>query len=365
MRSELIRNIQQDRKYQEIATDFSPPFSPKEMCDAEFLLRRDGVIFNIEGYYHPTSFVVGEVLYAPDINGDKQVFGQPYRKVTLYKGTYKPIPYSQRAKILGVIDPAFDQTGVNPFFAKFKQILPASDFIAHLPSVKGLERALKETSGESDRFRLDFENLMQLLSVSPDEVTLGLTGAPLLGNTEYFHDLDIVFRGTLDQNLLIAKTMRDLAIHEPQRRLFEGGKGWQIRFFNDNGTLMCTFFTYPHKEQAPLHDFFMEVIEDTITVEGTVCDDRHSMYTPTILGLKDAVVKKANSLVQRYTDLPLIIYHTASRGDCFSQDVVMAQGSLVEISEPGKISYPAVCVIDRNGLRNVTPPWEGYYADSQ
>lgn len=357
---EVLNLIQQDARFKEIAEPFCPESSTDKIKDAEFLIRYDGTIFNVEGYHHPTSFLVGEVLYAPDSQGDKNIFGQPYRKVTLHKGTYEPIAYHDRSKILREIDIAFDQTEINPYFAQFKQILPASDFIAHLPSSRGLARALSTTGGDSEKFHSDFENLMNLLGLSPEQISLGLTGAPLLGNTNNFHDLDIVFSGSLAENLRIAKAMRDLAKYEPQRRLFEGGKGWQIRFFNDLGTLMCTFFTYPDRSQAPLHDFSMEVIERGITVQGTVSNDEHSMYTPTILELKDALLKKNGQQVQRFTTLPLIVYHTASRGDCFNEDVVEAEGALVEINQLGS-SFLAVCVIDREGLRNLTPPWEGYY----
>lgn len=337
---ELLHLIQQDSRFREIAVPFLPD-SVSTVKDAEFLIRQDGIIFNVEGYYHPTNFLVGEVLYAPDKKGDKNIFGQKYRKVTLHKGTYEPIAYPDRSKILREIDLAFDQRGINPYFAQFKQILPASDFIAYLPSSRGLSRALTTTSGDNEKFHRNFENLMNLLGIAPEQISLGLTGAPLLGNTDHFHDLDIVFSGSLEENLRIAKTMRDIARYEPQRRLFEGGKAWQIRFFNDLGTLMCTFFTYPDMSTAPLHDFSMEVVERGITVQGTVSNDQHSMYTPTILELRDAIVARSGQQIQQFITLPLVVHHTASRGDCFNEDVVMARGALVEISQSGA-SYLAV-----------------------
>ncbi|MBW7944606.1 hypothetical protein H3C70_04375 [Patescibacteria group bacterium] len=358
---ELINLLQDDSRYRDLAVPFSLENGPSQIKDAEFLIRNDGIIFNVEGYSHPATFVVGEVLYAPDKDGDKNIFGQPYKKVTLYKGTYEPVPYYDRGRLLREIDPALDQNGANPYFAHFKQILPASDFVAHLPSARGLERALSLSGRGSERFQQDFHNLMNLLDLRPEEISLGLTGAPLLGNTEVFHDLDIVFSGSLQENLRIAKTMRDLARSEPDRRLFEGGKAWQIRFFNDLGTLMCTFFTYPDRSMAPLHDFSMEVLEHGITVEGIVSDDSHSMYTPTILELKDVAISKNDQLVERFTSLPLIVYHTASRGDCFNEDVVRAKGALVKVTQDGG-DFLAVCVIDREGVRNLTPPWKGYYA---
>lgn len=360
---EFYRSIQDHEKFKRVSNPVSPEDINQHINDAEFLIRKDGIVFNVEGWHHPTEYVVGEALYAPDVTGNKTIFGQKYRKLSLYQGTYTPIPYSDRSVQFRKFDPDLDQSERNPLFARYKQILPSSDFIAHLPAQKALEEALKMKGANHEVFHRDFENLMHLLGINSEEISLGLTGAPLLGNTEEYHDLDIVFTGSLEQNIHIAKTMRDIALHEPDRRLFEGGKAWQIRFFNDFGTLMCTFFTYSNREEAPLRNFTMEPLERDITVNGTVSDDTHSMYTPSVLSLKDAAVSKNSQLIQRYTDIPLIVYHTASRGDCFNGDVVNASGTLVEVTQPGMDSYPAVCVIEREGVRNLTPPWEGYYED--
>jgi predicted nucleotidyltransferase len=360
--SKIIAAISKDCRYRQIALPFEIGKTEQQVKDAEFLIRKDGTIFNVEGWYHPAGYVVGEVLYAPDEKGDKYIFGQRYRKVTLYPGTYKPIPYPDRAKVLKEIDPQFDQTEINPFFAKYKQILPVTDFVAYLPSSRALKRALAQSNGHT-KFYVDFVNLINLLGLRIDEISLGLTGAPLLGNTGRYHDLDVVFSGNLNKNLQIAKTMRDLAINEPWRRLFEGGKAWQIRFFNDLKTLICTFFTYSKHSDAPLRDFSMEILEKGVVAQGGVSDDTHSMYTPTILQLKDVTIMKNYRLIQRYANLPIIVYHTASRGDCFNNDIVQASGALVEIKQADKGIYPAICVIDREGLRNISPPWEGYYRE--
>ena len=54
------------------------------------------------------------------------------------------------------------------------------------------------------------------------------------------------------------------------------------------------------------------------------------------------------------------MYHTATRGDCFNQDVVRAMGALVVIDQK-RDPYTAVCVVDRDGVQNLTPPWRPYY----
>lgn len=363
MNQELLSAISTHPNFLRFARPFISGETDQQIKDAEFVIRKDGLIVNVEGWQHPPGFLIGEVLYAPSSSGDKTVFGQPYRKVTLFPNTHEPVPYANRAGLLRDLDPALDQTTVNPYFARYKQILPTADFIAHMPSERALQMTLSLRQ-KSDEFYQDYENLLWLLGLKTDEVSLGLTGAPLLGNSSVYHDFDIVFSGSLEQNLEIAKRMRDLAIAEPKRRLFEGGKAWQIRFFNDRGKLMCTFFTYPSQKEAPLNRFSMQVVQDNIVAVGCVGDDHHSVYTPTILELEDVILTHGGS-IQRFSKLPLIAYHTASRGDCFRGDVAEAQGALVEITQPGKDPYPAICVIEREGVRNLTPPWPYYYGEGR
>jgi predicted nucleotidyltransferase len=335
-----------------------------EVRDAEFYVRKDGLIVNAEGWYHPPHMLVGEVLYAPDETGDKTIFGQAYRKVSLYPGTYSPVPYADRGRELTKYDPSLDQQSNNPFFAKYKQIFPRSDFIAHLPSRDTLHKVLTELALPGDDILYDLENLQKLLGLDLSELSLGLTGAPLLGNYRGYHDLDLVFQGTVSQNLDIAKRMRELVKYEPHRRLVEGGKGWNIRFFNDRQKLMCNFFGYMSPSEAPLIDFEMDVMQDNMQFEGTVDDDAHSMYTPTILGLNDIIVTEieGTKMTERYNDLPLIVYHTATRGECFKGDRVRARGALVQVKTPND-SYEAICAVEREAVRNLTPTWEGFYED--
>ena len=187
-----------------------------------------------------------------------------------------------------------------------------------------------------------------------------------MGNFRDFHDFDLVFQGSLEQNLIIAKAMRYLVLREPHRRVIEGGKGWNIRFYNDKGTFMCSFFSYGNPEDAPLRDFEMEVLIPDLTLEGSVEDDTHSIYTPTILGLDHARALQAENQekidMETLESIQLIIYHTAARGECFAGDRVRARGALVTVRTP-RLEYKALCVIERDGIKNLTPPWEGFYDD--
>lgn len=47
--------------------------------DAEFFIRRDGILFNADGYAHPDGMIVGGALYTPTAQGEKTFFGVNYR----------------------------------------------------------------------------------------------------------------------------------------------------------------------------------------------------------------------------------------------------------------------------------------------
>jgi len=229
-----------------------------------------------------------------------------------------------------------------------------------------LEVVLERFTLPTDNFARDLENIISLLAINTNEISLGLTGTLLLGNVRQYHDLDIIFMGSLDQNRHIANKMRDIISQDKHRRLFEGRKGWSIRFFNDYGRIMCMFFGYRDVTEAPLRNFEMKVIQDNVTIEGTVSDDTHSMYTPTILQLGD--ISFETPVFHRPDDLnnqqlELIIYHTASRGDCVKGDRIRARGALVEVTKQ-ETTNSTLCVIDREGVKNLTPLWAGYYAEN-
>jgi predicted nucleotidyltransferase len=358
----IIEQLKRNELFQVLAVPIDLEKFPI-IRDTEFYIRKDGLIINAEGWYHPEDKLIGEVLYAPDQGGDKKVFGQKYRKVTLYPQTNTPVPYDKRSKILRKYDPSLDQVESNPYFAKYKQIFDRNDFIAYLPNREVLQKITTQLSIPEDTVTQDIQDVQKLLDIDLINIPLGVTGGSLMGNFRNFHDFDLVFQGSLNQNLRIAKAMRNLVRREPHRRIIEGGKGWNIRFYNDKGTFMCNFFSYNNPEDAPLRMFEMEVLTPDLTIEGIVSDDIHSVYTPTILGLDQVKVLQIGQQ-KRDVEVPekiqLIAYHTATRGECFAGDKVNARGALVNVKTP-KGEYRAVCIIDREGIRNLTPNWEGFY----
>lgn len=330
--------------------------------DAELFMIQDGIIVNAEGWFHPSGRLLAEVIYVPDGNGNKEFFGQKYKKVTLNPSSYDPIPYDEREQALAQIDPQFVQSKDNPFYARYKQFIPQQQLHSRFPAESALQQLLERNDEISEGLQKDLEGMKKMLGIDLNPRQLGVTGSLSLGNTQSIHDFDVVFSGEATANLVIARKIRDLVREYPSRRVIEGGKGWNIRFFNEYGTLMCCFFGYPDPKKAPLFDFTMDVIEDDAEMEGVVSDEAHSIYTPSVLGISDVKLKRIKGIEsdERIGIEKLIVYHTASRGDCFEQDVINARGALVRVKTPEE-EYLALCAIERNAVKNLTPNWSGYY----
>lgn len=362
------RCLEQIRLHRNFDALVQPLDKLRSIQDAEFFIRRDGILFNADGYAHPDGTIAGCALYVPDNNGEKTFFGTTYGKTTLIPGTHEPIPYADRGRHFRLIDQELDQSDDNPFPFTYEHILPRAQFVGFIPAEHALRCATSGALGNPEELLRDIDRFQTLLGVDVSKLHVGLTGAPALGQIEGYHDLDILFRGDVSQNRSLADTMHDLLLHEPKIRLHEGGKGWLIRFYSDEKndgkkTLFCCFFGYKNTQEALLQDFTMKVLIDDVELEGSVDDATHALYTPSIVTLHDILRLKVGGKAAdaRLPDnLPLVIYHTGSRGELNPADRVWAHGALAEVVTPRE-TYHALVVVEREGVRNETPPWPNYY----
>lgn len=360
--------LEQIRLHRDFDTLVQPLSQLEHIRDAEYFIRRDGILFNADGYAHLEKMIVGGALYAPNKHGEKTFFGVNYCKTTLIPGTYEPIPYVDRGRNFRLIDPELDQSHVNPLPFTYEHILPRTQFVGYIPAEHAFQCAVRGVLGNSEQLQRDIESLRSLLQIDLSEYVLGLTGAPALGQIEGYHDLDILFHGDTSQNRSLADEIRELLLEEPQRRLHEGGKSWLIRFYSDGEkgmrrTLFCCFFGYKDVAEAPLQDFTMNVLVGDMEIEGSVRDATHALYTPSIVTLHDVIRLNIDGEAARGRlpdSLPLVIYHTGSRGEFNREDRIWAHGVLAEVITPHE-TYHALVVIEREGVRNETPPWPYYY----
>jgi predicted nucleotidyltransferase len=326
---ELIGKIEKNANYRR----FHVPMEKLDrIIDATFFLRHDGLLVFSEGYFHPPGRLIGNIIYYPSEAGRKEIFGQKYQSVIKKEedGREEWIPFDRQLQEYYRLDPGLNRE--RPVFAEYKLLFDLDEFVAFFPTRRAM-REVRRMSPEIDRAIAD---LCRLLGMTAERI--GCTGSLAFGNVEDPHDLDLVFFGTLEENARVIERIYTI-VQEPGREVIEFGHRWAIRYYDDKGYMICPFFSYARTDEIPLAEFEINVLADDVRVRGSVADDTHSCYMPSILTLQEATVDGK----ERAADLRLIIYNGGLRGEHRSGDGLEVQGRLVRVTAPGE-RYEAVLV---------------------
>jgi len=327
---ELMEQVRRNSDFK----DFVVPLSElKEIRDATFFLRGDGLLAFAEGYSHPPNKLIGNIIYIPDTAGTKKFFGVSYTSIIKRYGAQETwIPFKDQLEIYRNIDPS-TQAG-KPLFAENKCIFNLEDFIGFVPTIRSLHIARRRVPEVDATIR----QIGRLLSIDPDLV--GCTGSMAFGNIAGAHDFDLVFHGTLAVLRKSLGTIYEI-VKDPKRQVFEMGMLWAIRFYDDAGNMICPFFSYTDPAEIPLPSFDMDVVEKSIEAVVVVANDDHTGFMPTWLPLREALIG-----THALRDNPvLIIYHGGKRGEYREGDRVKARGHHVRVTTPRK-KFEAILVTD-------------------
>lgn len=328
---ELMERVRRHRDF----GDFVVPVAElKEIRDATFFLRSDGLLAFSEGYHHPKGKLIANIIYIPDPNGTKKFFGTQYVSVIkqyLAEGEAW-VPFTRQLALFRTIDPSTQ--GGKPVYAENKCIFPLDDFIGFVPPLRSLAIARKRSPGIDRSIR----GVGKLLGIDPDMI--GCTGSMSFGNLAAAHDFDLVFHGRLADLRRAVGRIYEI-VKDPKRGVFEMGMHWAIRFYDDEGNMICPFFSYTDPAEIPLPSFEMKVLASDIQATGTIANDDHTGFMPTWLPLADARI--GSKALGR--DAVLIIYHGGKRGEYRTGDRVKALGHHVVVTAP-RARYEAVLVTD-------------------
>jgi len=322
--------------------DFVVPISElKEIRDANFFLRNDGILAFAEGYFHPEGKLIANIIYIPDPNGTKKFFGVTYSSIIKHYGAQDErwIPFREQLEIYRKIDPS-SQVG-KPVFAENKCLFNLDDFVGYVPPLRSL--------GIIRTQRPDIDVTMRatgkLLGIHPDMI--GCTGSMAFGNLAAAHDFDLVFYGSVADLRKSLSRIYEI-VKDPKRQVFEMGILWAIRFYDDAGNMICPFFSYTNPEEVPLPRFEMEILASGIEATATIANDDHTGFMPTYLPISDARIG-TKSLPDNSA---LIIYHGGKRGEYRAGDRVRATGYHVRVRTP-KRSCEAVLVTDMDNTAKI------------
>ncbi len=333
------------RNFDEMLDRFLRPLSELEggrASDSLYFLRRDGCFIFTEGYCHPAGGMYGKIIYYPKKGGGVDVFGREYGCTTkrMVGGECIYIGHPEQIQAHAEIDPSLDPAAPRPVYVEYEMEFPLSDCVGFFDPVHSLRvcQEIYPWVGEGTRLA------SKALGVPWEK--LGLTGSLAYGrHEEGDDDLDLVIPGTVEENRRVYRTIRSLSVL-PEHRVIEFGRWWPMRMYEE-GYLICPFFTYQRREDAPLRDFTVEVVREDVKASGVVADDTHTNYMPPLLPLEDLKIggKPADPL-------PLIIYDGALRGEYFNGDVLKMKARLIEVTQRGE-TFPALLVTLWDNIKKV------------
>jgi hypothetical protein len=333
--------IEKLKRHEKFAEFIVPIDEKTEFRDATYFLRKDGTFVFGEGYCHTPDRplaerrVVSHIVFIPRVGEvpaytKKQLFGQPYENIT--KGVMNTQPlhlfYPMQLKRYLEVDPSLDVE--RPPYAKYKALVPVNSLVGHFPHRHSLQTIFRRAERGDDsarRIKEAIEASAEMLKITPEQ--FGISGSLSIGTYENPHDLDVVIYATVKEVRRIVDFLYRLTATREERKVFEFGKFWPIRYWEwvDGDKLMfCPFFSYLNLDECPLRDFTCEAI-GPVTLQGRVADHTHNAYNPTVLDLEKVSLNGKS----RGGGLRLILYHGGERGDYVEGDRVIGEGTHVLI----------------------------------
>lgn len=302
--------------------------------DSLYFLRRDGSFVYTHGYYHPTpGFFIGKIIHYPSPTGDENIWGRRYAAIHKVwdKGVHKAIQNDVQYKQHFTIDPSLDPKVPPPLVARYVFEFPLKDFRGYFEPHRGLiwcsqaQPAVKGWAEETAAL-MDF----------PIE-KMGVTGSLSYGVVEPADmDFDVIFRGTLEENERVRQKLYKLAA-EPGRKVREFDRDWPIRIYWKD-YLLCPFFVFQNREDAPLADARVELVRDGVEGTAVVGDDFFNSYLPIVVGLTEVKISG-----RPHEDIRLFTYDGSLRGEFRSGDRLWFKGRILNVSSRSG-EYRAVAV---------------------
>ncbi len=295
--------------------------------DSMYFLHRKGGLVYCEGYAHPPDGFYGALIKYPDPKGHIDIFGRRFDWThrRYENGKLVIIPGDEQVRRMMEVYPELAARPPIPIFADHFCRFLFSEMRGFFDSKGSLDLLMES----NPRLREVIASLDALLGVPRDRI--GCSGSLAYGYYEEpLEDVDATFFGTVEQNFEVVRRIIELKKREPDREVEELGKIWPLRF-KHMGTVVCPFFRYTVPSEIPLKDFTMELAAPSVSLTGTVSDDRHTPYLPAVIGL-DGVSADGKSR----PPIEVVIYDGAQRGEFFKGDRVWVKGRLVRITKDGR-----------------------------
>jgi len=302
--------------------------------DALYMLRKDGGLIYVEGYWHPEGKVIGKLIYYPDPRGSKLIHGRPYTSLVkdMQDGEEMYVSHEEQIKRVYRLLPDLPADANKLILAEYQVAFSLDEIEGYFDPRKALAY-LMEQYDDVDAVVRKTAGILEV----PLE-SLGITGSSALGKKG--GDVDLVFFGTPEKNLSTVRKLWGIVYSQPDSQVVEYGKFWPLKMYVD-GEEMCTFWGYDNPLNAPVRDCEVELVKDRILVYGTVADNLHSLYVPIVLGLENVYIDG-----EKTDPIRVVIYDGAVRGEFRKGLRLRIEGKLVNLVKPNGEKETVISVTD-------------------
>ena len=292
--------------------------------DNMFFMQDDGSFFFAEGYWHPDNTVIGKTIYIPNPEGKTKIQGRGYESLIKYEKDGEQISVSHPDQLKRIYHryPDLPPDARELMLTEYHIAFPREKMEGYFDARMSLQYDMDQYPD----IKKAVETVSELFEVPMER--LGITGSSAMGRKGA--DIDLIFFGTLEENMDVAQKIWGIIYSQPERQVIEYGKLWPLRVWV-GGAEICTFYRYLDINNAPIRNCEAEVVKEEVEAYGTVAGHLHSLYTPLILNLENVYVDD-----DHYDNMDLIIYDGSVRGE-FNRGIHLhIHGKLVNIIKDGK-----------------------------
>jgi len=331
--------VMEDRFFAMVERYLLPIDAAGHVIDSTYFLRKNLSFAFAQGYCHPPGGFYGKLINYPDPSGTMEIFGRRYSNTNkrLVDGRLELIPIDEQLRLHYLAEPALMRKEGLPLFAGYHARFELGDCIGFFEH----RRSLKVAMEMYPRLSPTIEKISGFIEMEPDH--LGVTGSLAYGRLDGGdEDIDLTICGSLEEHARVLQKITEW-VKDPAHRVIEFGKFWPMRFYYE-GTLVCPFFIYARADEIPLAEFTMDLVKGEVPFRGRVCDDRHSIYLPMVLGME-----RMNLGGEKPGALPLIIYDSSMRGEFRCGQWLEGRGKLVNVRET-KAEFRALLVLNGKAI---------------
>jgi len=273
--------------------------------DMALFFTRNNDICSVEGWWHPENKIISNIIYLNDESGNCKICDKKYIKLTR-KNNGEWRSFEEQSHIVNKARSLEDA-----YFIHNKKIIDKKDILYFIDP---FNTYLKFKQQRPEKYKL-LKEIFSILNVSEKENSVGIVGSYQIGRYNRDSDIDVMFKYNLKTNLKIFENIKNISKKYPVR---DRGRKLPLRFLYKN-TVFCCHFAYENADEC-FKGFSTNYFEKNYRGNVEVTDITHSIYTPTVLRVKNAIDE----------NLWLVIYHGGEKGEFRIGDRLHIEGQFIE-----------------------------------